>query len=90
VERFAEPLEASGHEVGRLMEPYALRYIESGRDDVPVMVARGGWEAAVTLRADTTFGAAVLRKAFLQDIYIFQAEQSLPLLDSLIVAIEGG
>ena len=90
VERFAEPLEASGHEVGRLMQPYALRYIDSGRDDVPVMVARGGWDAAVTLRADTTFGAAVLNKAFFQDIYIFQAEQSLPLLDSLIVALEEG
>ena len=75
--------------VGR-MALYAERYASEGRVRVPQMAARGGPEVVADLQADAEFVQAVSLKAHWQDVYILRWRSSLPVLDSLILLLDGG
>lgn len=76
-------------EVLRLMSPYAARYAADGRDNVPEMAARGGPGIVGELRADDAFVEALALRSHWQSVYLLRLEAGRPILDSLIVTLEG-
>jgi len=80
---------AYSDEVLRRMSPYAARHAEDGRDNVPQMVARGGPGVVGELRADDAFVQAVALRAHWQNVYLLRLEAGRPVLDSLIVTLQG-